>query len=133
MTYVAPNLSSLVGSDVAARLISAAGGVHSLAKIPACNVMTLGAPKKELGGYTHAHTKRCVSGYISQSDVIKRTPPSHQLKVTRMIANKVVLATRMDAEHTCTYKYGLREREREREREIDRERERERARDIDER
>ena len=41
MTYIAPNLSALVGSSVAAQLIGAAGGVVSLSKIPACNIQVL--------------------------------------------------------------------------------------------
>lgn len=101
MTFIAPNLSALVGSAVAARLIAAAGGLKSLAKIPACNIMLLGAPKRQLSGFSSTHSRRCMAGYIRESDIIKTTPPSYQLKGLRFISNKVVLASRMDAEHTC--------------------------------
>ncbi|CAI9266691.1 unnamed protein product [Lactuca saligna] len=38
MGYIAPNLSAIVGSAVAAKLMGTAGGLTSLAKMPACNV-----------------------------------------------------------------------------------------------
>ncbi len=47
MATVAPNLSTLVGELVAARLISKAGSLTSLAKCPASTVQILGAEKVE--------------------------------------------------------------------------------------
>ncbi|KAM3396948.1 hypothetical protein P3S68_000460 [Capsicum galapagoense] len=43
MGYIAPKLSAVVGSAVAAKLMGTAGGLSSLAKMPACNVHLLGA------------------------------------------------------------------------------------------
>ena len=45
MAVVAPNLATLVGETVAARLISKAGSLTSLAKCPASTVQILGAEK----------------------------------------------------------------------------------------
>ncbi len=45
MATVAPNLSTLIGELVAARLISKAGSLTSLAKCPASTVQILGAEK----------------------------------------------------------------------------------------
>ena len=45
MSTVAPNLSSLIGETVAARLIQKAGSLTSLAKAPASTVQILGAEK----------------------------------------------------------------------------------------
>merc|ERR1719502_2632420 len=45
MSNVAPNLSSLIGETVAARLIQKAGSLTSLAKAPASTVQILGAEK----------------------------------------------------------------------------------------
>jgi nucleolar protein 56 len=45
MATVAPNLGTLVGDTVAARLISKAGSLVSLAKCPASTVQILGAEK----------------------------------------------------------------------------------------
>lgn len=51
MGYIAPNLSAIVGSAVAAKLMGTAGGLSALAKMPACNVQLLGAKKKNLAGF----------------------------------------------------------------------------------
>ena len=45
MAVVAPNLSTLIGEVVAARLIQKAGSLTSLAKCPASTVQILGAEK----------------------------------------------------------------------------------------
>lgn len=42
MQIVAPNLCQLVGSLVASKLISAAGGIGQLALMPACNIQVMG-------------------------------------------------------------------------------------------
>ncbi|VAH22330.1 unnamed protein product [Triticum turgidum subsp. durum] len=49
MGYIAPNLSAIVGSAVAAKLMGIAGGLGALAKMPACNVPD-SEPKKKRGG-----------------------------------------------------------------------------------
>lgn len=38
MTLIAPNVSAIVGTRVAAKLIAAAGGIIELSRIPACNI-----------------------------------------------------------------------------------------------
>lgn len=43
MHLIAPNLSAIVGTAVAAKLIASAGGIVELSKIPACNIQMLGA------------------------------------------------------------------------------------------
>lgn len=45
MTGIAPNLSSLIGDQVGARLIAHAGSLTNLAKYPASTVQILGAEK----------------------------------------------------------------------------------------
>ena len=42
MSLVAPNLSAMVGSSIAAKLMGVAGGLVKLSNIPACNVLLLG-------------------------------------------------------------------------------------------
>ncbi len=42
---VAPNLGSLLGETVSARLIAHAGGLRNLAKLPASTIQILGAEK----------------------------------------------------------------------------------------
>jgi U4/U6 small nuclear ribonucleoprotein PRP31 len=38
MNVLAPNLSAIVGTTTAAKLLGVAGGLTDLAKMPACNV-----------------------------------------------------------------------------------------------
>jgi U4/U6 small nuclear ribonucleoprotein PRP31 len=38
MTVIAPNLSHIVGTSTAAKLLTAAGGLAAFLKIPSCNV-----------------------------------------------------------------------------------------------
>ena len=38
MNVLAPNLSAIVGTTTAAKLLGVAGGLASLAKMPSCNV-----------------------------------------------------------------------------------------------
>lgn len=46
MFKVAPNLCEVVGKTIAAKLISAAGGLHELARTPACNIQVIGSKKR---------------------------------------------------------------------------------------
>lgn len=50
MTFIAPNLSAIVGASTSAKLIGLAGGLTKLSKIPSCNILILGAQKKTLAG-----------------------------------------------------------------------------------
>lgn len=43
MTLIAPNVSAIVGTRVAAKLIAASGGIQELSRIPACNIQVLGS------------------------------------------------------------------------------------------
>lgn len=48
MHRIAPNLSNAIGEEIAARLISVAGGLEELSKMPACNVQVLQIPSTKL-------------------------------------------------------------------------------------
>ena len=95
MTYIAPNLSALVGSSVAAQLIGAAGGVVSLSKIPACNIQLLGANRRILGGFSAKATNRHV-GFIMEADIMSTAPASLKKKTARELAAKARLAAGAD-------------------------------------
>lgn len=45
MQMVAPNLCKLVGSSVASKLISTAGGIDKLSFMPACNIQVMGGSR----------------------------------------------------------------------------------------
>ncbi|TMX00315.1 hypothetical protein EJD97_001013 [Solanum chilense] len=94
MSTIAPNLCGVVGSAVAAKLMCCAGGLSSLANMPADNVRSLGGKRKNLAGFSTANALRFC--YIEETDVYQSTPPSLRVKVCRILANKAILAARMD-------------------------------------
>ncbi len=98
MTFIAPNLSIIVGASTAAKLMGAAGGLTGLSKMPASNVLLLGAQKKTLSGFSSTsiipHT-----GFIYYSDVVQKLPPEMRKKAARLVSSKSTLAARVDAFH----------------------------------
>ncbi|KAE9454079.1 hypothetical protein C3L33_14015, partial [Rhododendron williamsianum] len=96
MGYIAPNLSAIVGSAVAAKLMGTAGGLSALAKMPACNVQLLGAKKKNLAGFSTA-TSQFRVGYVEQAEILQSTPPSLRMRACRLLASKSTLAARVDS------------------------------------
>ncbi|GAA0185821.1 RNA splicing factor [Lithospermum erythrorhizon] len=92
MSYIAPNLSAIVGSVVAAKLVGIAGGLSSLANIPSCNVQLLGARKNNFVGFsTQFH-----GGYIEETEIFQTTPPPLRKNVCGLLADKSSLAARVD-------------------------------------
>jgi U4/U6 small nuclear ribonucleoprotein PRP31 len=63
MTLIAPNVSAIVGTRVAAKLIAAAGGIIELSRIPAVNIQVLGSQRKALNGMSTA-TAQLHRGHI---------------------------------------------------------------------
>lgn len=98
MTFIAPNLSLIVGASTAAKLMGIAGGLTNLSKMPACNILLLGQQKKTLSGFSTTqilpHT-----GYIYYADVVQNVPPDLRKKVARIVAGKCTLAARIDSFH----------------------------------
>ncbi|KAI9484977.1 hypothetical protein BDB00DRAFT_852443 [Zychaea mexicana] len=99
MALVAPNLSNVVGSSTAAKLLTAAGGLTAFCKIPACNVQVLGNNKKTNTGFSSASMDRH-TGYIYSSELVMAVPSDLRRKVQKIIAAKCVLAARIDAMNT---------------------------------
>ncbi|KZW03998.1 Nop domain-containing protein [Exidia glandulosa HHB12029] len=111
MTLLAPNLSAIVGTSIAAKLLGVAGGLNALAKMPACNVHLLGAQKKIAAGFSTSASRH--SGFVFQSDIVKDTDKSLRVKAQRTVGAKCVLAARMDMERKArdgSYGRQLREK-----------------------
>ncbi|ESO09443.1 hypothetical protein HELRODRAFT_185344 [Helobdella robusta] len=98
MTFIAPNLSVIIGASTAAKLMGVAGGLTHLSKMPACNVLLLGAQKRTLSGFS---TKAIMphTGYIYFSDFVQSAPPELRRKAARLVAGKCSLASRVDSFH----------------------------------
>lgn len=96
MGYIAPNLSAIVGSAVAAKLMGVAGGLSALAKMPACNLYILGAKRKSLAGFSTASANPH-TGFVYHTEIVQSTPPPLRLRSCRLVAGKSTLAARIDA------------------------------------
>ncbi|EKX41268.1 hypothetical protein GUITHDRAFT_74893 [Guillardia theta CCMP2712] len=95
MHSVAPNLSSLVGEIVGARLISHAGSLTNLAKYPASTVQILGAEKALFRALkTKGNTPKY--GLIFHSSFIGRASQKNKGRISRYLANKCSIASRID-------------------------------------
>jgi len=96
MMAIAPNLTILVGELVGARLISHAGSLMNLAKHPASTVQILGAEKAL---FRALKTKKDTPKYglIYHASLIGQTGAKNKGKMSRMLAAKSALATRVDA------------------------------------
>ncbi|KAI9015181.1 hypothetical protein BC832DRAFT_194929 [Gaertneriomyces semiglobifer] len=95
MTFIAPNLSALVGSNIAAKLMGLSGGVTGLSKIPACNIIVLGKVNKLNTGLSSV-TQQKHHGMIYQVDMIASVPQEWKRKAARRLAAKVALCARID-------------------------------------
>merc|ERR1740123_1227157 len=95
MSVVAPNLSALIGDTVAARLISKAGSLTNLAKSPASTVQILGA-EKALFRALKTKTNTPKYGLIYHSTFIGRAAAKNKGRISRYLANKCSLASRID-------------------------------------
>lgn len=99
MTIIAPNLSAVVGTRVATKLLGIAGGLTGLSKIPACNIILLGASRKAPTGFSTAHGGK-PQGFIIQCPLIQNTPEEYHRQAARIVSAKAVLAARVDAGHS---------------------------------
>ncbi|OAY77666.1 Nucleolar protein 56 [Ananas comosus] len=95
MNDIAPNLASLVGEVVGARLISHAGSLSNLAKCPASTLQILGAEKALFRALkTRGNTPKY--GLIFHSSFIGRASAKNKGRLARYLANKCSIASRID-------------------------------------
>merc|ERR1712203_684201 len=96
MVAIAPNLTILVGELVGARLISHAGSLMNLAKHPASTVQILGAEKALFKALKTKHDTPKY-GLIYHAQLVGQASSKLKGKVSRMLAAKAAIATRVDA------------------------------------
>lgn len=95
MSGLAPNISALLGASLAAKLVTAAGGLLNLARMPAQNIMLIGSQKKDLMGM--AASTQASMGLIMQSDMVVGTPLEFRHRAIKLVAGKCGLAARVDS------------------------------------
>lgn len=96
MSRIAPNITSVIGPILGARLIAQAGSLEKLAMLPASTIQILGAEKalfrfKKEGGTPPKH------GVIFQHPYIKKAPKKYRGKIARVVSAKISVAAKADA------------------------------------
>lgn len=95
MGDVAPNLATLLGEQVGARLISHAGSLTNLAKFPASTIQILGAEKALFRALkTKGNTPKY--GLLFHSTFVGRAGAKNKGRISRYLANKCAMASRID-------------------------------------
>lgn len=96
MIEVAPNLRELAGPLLGARLISLAGGIDALGKMPASTIQVLGA-EKALFRSLKVGSRPPKHGVIFQHPLIHSAPRWQRGKIARSLAGKLSIAIKVDA------------------------------------
>lgn len=95
MEIVSPNLTTLIGENVAAKLIAHSGSLSTLAKYPASTIQILGA-EKALFRALKQKTKTPKYGLLFNTSFIGRAMGKNKGKISRYLANKCAMAARLD-------------------------------------
>mmetsp|Transcript_22642 Transcript_22642/g.54284 ORF Transcript_22642/g.54284 Transcript_22642/m.54284 type:complete len:394 (+) Transcript_22642:1383-2564(+) len=103
MYYLAPNLSSIVGEKVGARLISHCGSLLNLSKCPSSKIQIFGA-EKALFKALKTHNPTPKYGIIFNAKIINTCDINLSGKVSRIVSAKSALCSRIDA--LGDYKFG---------------------------
>ena len=95
MKEIAPNLESIAGATIGARLIAKSGGLKELANLPASTIQVLGA-EKALFKHLKYGTKPPKHGILFQHPLVHSAPKWQRGKIARLLANKISIAARAD-------------------------------------
>ena len=96
LKQVAPNMTAVVGAPLSARLISIAGSLDNLAKMPASTLQVLGA-EKALFRSLKTGARPPKHGVIFQHTAIHQSPRWQRGKIARALSGKLSIAARVDA------------------------------------
>ncbi|PHH89028.1 hypothetical protein CDD83_6757 [Cordyceps sp. RAO-2017] len=96
MRAIAPNLTTLVGFLVGARLIAHAGSLMNLAKAPGSTIQILGAEKALFRALKTKHDTPKY-GIIYHASLIGQATGRNKGKIARMLASRTALGLRVDA------------------------------------
>jgi nucleolar protein 58 len=96
MNAVAPNLTTMIGELVGAKLISHAGSLINLAKYPASTIQILGAEKALFRAMRTKHNTPKY-GLIYQASIVGQSHAKIKGKISRTLAAKCSVCIRVDA------------------------------------
>lgn len=95
LLIICPNLYNLLGETITSKLISKAGSLERLAKMPSSTIQLLGAENAffrflKSGGRNPKH------GYIYNHPFVLRAKRKNQGKAARILANKISICAKVD-------------------------------------
>jgi nucleolar protein 56 len=96
LKQIAPNMTTVVGASLSARLISIAGSLDHLAKMPASTLQVLGA-EKALFRSLKTGARPPKHGIIFQYTAIHQAPRWQRGKIARALSGKLSIAARIDS------------------------------------
>ena len=95
MENIAPNISAILGTAVAARILARAGSLKKLATMPASTIQVLGA-EKALFRSLRTGSQPPKHGILFQHPLVHTAPRWQRGKLARAIASKAAIAARVD-------------------------------------
>ena len=95
MNEIAPNLSTIAGPTIGARLIGKVGGLEKLSKLPSSTIQLLGA-EKALFRSLKTGTRPPKHGILFQHHYVNSAPKWQRGKIARSLAGKIAIAARVD-------------------------------------
>jgi len=96
MDIVAPNLATVVGEHIGAKLIAQSGSLCLLAKQPSSTLQITGAEKALFRALkTNKETPKY--GIIFEAFLVRRSNPENKGRIARLLAAKCSLSCRLDA------------------------------------
>lgn len=96
MQTIAPNLTTMVGETIGARLIQKAGSLLTLAKYPSSTVQILGA-EKALFRALKARQATPKYGILYNAQLVSKAPQANKGTMSRVLAAKTSLSARIDS------------------------------------
>jgi len=96
MQAIAPNLTTMVGEQIGARLIQKAGSLLNLAKYPSSTVQILGA-EKALFRALKARQATPKYGILYHAQLVSKAAPANKGTISRVLAAKTSLSARIDS------------------------------------
>ncbi len=94
---IAPNFSSIAGDTIGGKLISKAGGLERLARMPSSTVQLLGSEKALFRFLkSKGRAKSPKYGLIFNHPLVQNSPADKQGKIARLLASKLSIAARID-------------------------------------
>ena len=92
---IIPSTVNIVGNQLAARLVAAAGSLFKLARMPSSTIQLLGA-EKALFRHMSDGSPPPKHGYLYQHPLVRKASKKDKGKISRKLASKVSIASKID-------------------------------------